>query len=835
MADYYVREEDGTSKYILEDSSGDYLLEAQSTVSPTFIASVTVVYAAATSPAEARPSFIASATAVHAPTVTYAGAGLFTTPGTFSWVCPAGLTEVDVEAFGGGGGGGNQTALQGGGGGGGGAYAARGSIPVTPGTVYTFVVGAGGAAISDGASSTFTGDSGVQVVAGGGSHGLTGSTHGAGGAAASCTGDFARSGGNGGDGVSGTAFAGGGGASGNISAAGADGSQPTGGVGANGGGSGGSGSDANLDGNPGVSPGGGGGGAGASNTAHSGGAGAGGLVRITPHIFAPFIASATVVYTPALPIQAPFISSATVVYAPGLPTQIAAPFIASVTVVYTPDLPEVHAPFIGSVTRVYRAFSLFDPNRTFSGPGNGGETFLIRLAPNGTTETATLAANISGTDTALELTGDGSFPSTEPFVVTIDSEVIYLVQVAAGSYRIRGRGMSNTTAAAHTAGATVAWGDTYDQAIAAADNIDHDFTADINSTGSFTYPGWLVCFDATQAYLSGSRYPIHVTELVGVFDAGAGSSGTNRLDASQPDAISTATGTSDDCPAALSNPARIQTNIAAGDVAVVRYTNPEATALDLGPRSTALQSWFGLKRVSTSDADVTFTGPNGIVVDTTGTYDTFTGSINGEFHNPSAIGIGPDTGIPTPNPVPWTSVTLPGTDRFFTRGSGSGGYDEKGWPFGVLAVRQGNRRVPLWRSFDWHNFSYVFSGFDTDCTFAQIVVNRNGVASTEPEVVLPGPQDIDGPDAVWDDGTYYFGVSWYVAIFNGPYLVIGPPIGGTVPTDGGGTPTPPSYVPGVSFPPGPPVVTLPTPPPLEGGSGGDIVPSAGQLLQIAAV
>ncbi len=46
MADYYVREEDGTSKYILEDSSGDYLLETSgATVNPTFIASVTVVQA----------------------------------------------------------------------------------------------------------------------------------------------------------------------------------------------------------------------------------------------------------------------------------------------------------------------------------------------------------------------------------------------------------------------------------------------------------------------------------------------------------------------------------------------------------------------------------------------------------------------------------------------------------------------------------------------------------------------------------------------------------------------------------------------------------------------
>ncbi len=88
MADYYVREEDGTSKYVLEDSSGDYLLEHQGfpdpgfissvtavytptlhgPVEPSFIASVTVVYAA-TLRGPPRPPFIASVTSVHTPIV----------------------------------------------------------------------------------------------------------------------------------------------------------------------------------------------------------------------------------------------------------------------------------------------------------------------------------------------------------------------------------------------------------------------------------------------------------------------------------------------------------------------------------------------------------------------------------------------------------------------------------------------------------------------------------------------------------------------------------------------------------------------------------------------
>jgi hypothetical protein len=511
----------------------------------------------------------------------------------------------------------------------------------------------------------------------------------------------------------------------------------------------------------------------------------------------------------------------------GLRDRIQLPFIGSTSTVYGLELPP-QPPFIGSRTRVYDLFSLFNPNWTGSGPGNGGETLVVRLNANGATATATLATGIDAASVYLTLTGYGGLPTDAAFVVTIDAEQLLLIPQSGGTYAIRSRGLGNTTPASHSAGATASWGDSYDLAIVAAFDIAHDFTADIAGSGSFTYPGWLVCFDSTQAYLAGSRYPMHVTSLVGVFDAGAGSSGTSRLDASQSNAISTPTGVSDDCPAALSTPARIATDVAAGDVAVVRYTNPEAATLDLGPRSVALQSWFGLKRVSTVDADVTFTDPNGIVVDTTGTYDTYTGSINGEWHNPSVIGIAPATGEPTPGPEPYTSVTLPGSDRYFTHGSP--GYNEKGWPFGVLAVRQGNRRVPFWQSYDWHNFSYVYCGFGTDDTFAQIVVNRNGISGAEPEVVLPGPQDISGPDAVWDDGSYYFAASWYVAIFSGPYLVIGPTVGGTPPEF---VPGPPVYIPTVTFPPGePPVITPPSPPPplpVEGGSGGGISPPPGDL------
>jgi hypothetical protein len=307
--------------------------------------------------------------------------------------------------------------------------------------------------------------------------------------------------------------------------------------------------------------------------------------------------------------------------------------------------------------------------------------------------------------------------------------------------------------------------------------------------------------------------------VLGVFDAGAGSTGASRCDAAQPNAIATPVGVSDDCPAALSNPARISSNVVAGDVAVVRYTNPEATPLDLGPRSCALQSWFGLKRVDATDNDVTFTDPTGYVVDSIPPAQ-FTGSVNGEWADPSSIGIAPATGEPTPNPVPYTSVTLPGSDRYFTYGAPH--YEEKGWPMCCLAVRQGNRRIPAWQSWDWHDFGYVYAGFGVDDTFAQLLVNRNGILyGSVPEVDLPGPQDIDGPDAVWDDATYEFAASWYVIIFSTPYLVFGPTIGGED-HQGPGT----AFIPGVDFPGTGGDVVVEFSPFVEGGSGGGIGPGA---------
>jgi hypothetical protein len=74
---------------------------------------------------------------------------------------------------------------------------------------------------------------------------------------------------------------------------------------------------------------------------------------------------------------------------------------------------------------------------------------------------------------------------------------------------------------------------------------------------------------------------------------------------------------------------------------------------------------------------------------------------------------------------------------------------------------------------------------------------------------------------VWDDGSYRFGASWYVAIYAGPYLVIGPSIGGGGGGGGGGGT---GVVPAVSFPGGPSSPSVSVPPGVEGGSGGGINP-----------
>ncbi|WP_367026630.1 glycine-rich domain-containing protein [Methylococcus sp. ANG] len=75
-----------------------------------------------------------------------------------SWVVPAGVHAILVDGSGGGGGGGRGS-LNGGGGGGGGAAAwtAQTMLPVVPGEVLTYTIGAGAAPATHGGSTTLTG------------------------------------------------------------------------------------------------------------------------------------------------------------------------------------------------------------------------------------------------------------------------------------------------------------------------------------------------------------------------------------------------------------------------------------------------------------------------------------------------------------------------------------------------------------------------------------------------------------------------------------------------------------------------------------------------------
>ena len=102
-------------------------------------------------------------------TASNAGSQSYTTPGTFTWVAPSGVSNVSIVVVGAGGNGGN-----GGKGGGGGGLAYRNNVTVTPGGSYTVVVGTSTA----GATACYAGTSsfnGTAPAATGGRNGQTGS------------------------------------------------------------------------------------------------------------------------------------------------------------------------------------------------------------------------------------------------------------------------------------------------------------------------------------------------------------------------------------------------------------------------------------------------------------------------------------------------------------------------------------------------------------------------------------------------------------------------------------------------------------------------------------
>jgi hypothetical protein len=179
----------------------------------------------------------------------------YTTPGTYSWTAPAGVTSVSVVCVGAGGGPAANTSGASGAGGGGLGY--KNNIAVTPGASYTVVVGAGGTRVTSGTAPA-GGESyfiNTSTVRGGGGAGGIAATNGTR-AGGTFTGDGGGNGGAGGSRNSSTTAAGGGGGAGGYS------------------GNGGAGGTA-LSGNGGAGAGGGGGGGGGGGSADSAGSGGG--------------------------------------------------------------------------------------------------------------------------------------------------------------------------------------------------------------------------------------------------------------------------------------------------------------------------------------------------------------------------------------------------------------------------------------------------------------------------------------------------------------------------------------------------------------------------------
>lgn len=160
-------------------------------------------------------------------TVTHPYEAVWTTPGSYTWVCPAGVTSVSVVCVGGGGSGVSANVANGGRGGGGGGGLVYGVRTVTPGSTYTVVVGAGGSTEgASGGSSYFI--SSLNMIALGGGPGLrvfgdaVNSTGGSGGSYSySVSGTNGNNGGAGGNGNGVASGGGGGGAAGYLGDGGA--------------------------------------------------------------------------------------------------------------------------------------------------------------------------------------------------------------------------------------------------------------------------------------------------------------------------------------------------------------------------------------------------------------------------------------------------------------------------------------------------------------------------------------------------------------------------------------------------------------------------------------
>lgn len=129
------------------------------------------------------------------------GQQAYTTPGTYTWVAPTGVTSVSVVVVGAGGQGGGR-------GGGGGGLAYKNNMTVTPGSSYTVKVGTSTTSVPVAGEGTSSFAAGTTVSATTGQSGWNGCNPATGGTGSG--GDANRTGGNGASG----SFTGGGGAAG---------------------------------------------------------------------------------------------------------------------------------------------------------------------------------------------------------------------------------------------------------------------------------------------------------------------------------------------------------------------------------------------------------------------------------------------------------------------------------------------------------------------------------------------------------------------------------------------------------------------------------------------
>lgn len=140
----------------------------------------------------------------------------FNTPGSFTFVVPAGVTALDVEVWGAGGASGGSVANNGGSGGGGGGYCRKSLTGLTPGSSLSVTVGAGGSPGGPGNGGSIGGPSAFAgiLTANGGSGGPANSAAGAlGGTASGGDTNITGQSGNGGSVFSSTTVMGGGGGS----------------------------------------------------------------------------------------------------------------------------------------------------------------------------------------------------------------------------------------------------------------------------------------------------------------------------------------------------------------------------------------------------------------------------------------------------------------------------------------------------------------------------------------------------------------------------------------------------------------------------------------------